>query len=76
MQDLKTALVSVPILIFINYEIIEERPIIVGVDISFYEWGGYLGQKSKDQTRRHIIKYESGTWSKAEAKYNIRKQKY
>ena len=73
MQDLKAALVSAPILMPIDYEVVEERPIIVGVDASLRGWGGYLDQKSKDQTRRHVTRYESGTWSKAEAKYDTRK---
>ena len=59
MQDLKAALVSAPILMPIDYEVVEERPIIIGVDTSLYGWGGYLGQESKDQIRRHIIKYKN-----------------
>ena len=74
MQDLKAALVSAPILMPINYEVMEERPIIVGVDTSLHRWGGYLGQESKDQICRHVIRYKSGIWSKAEIKYNTRKQ--
>ena len=61
MQDLKAALVSAPIFMSINYKIMEERPIIIGVDASLHKWGGYLGQKSKDQIHRHVIKYKNNT---------------
>ena len=60
MQDLKAALVSAPIFMPIDYKIVEERPIIIGVDTNLYRWGGYLSQKSKDQTRKYIIRYENG----------------
>ena len=43
MQDLKAALVNAPIFMPIDYEIVEERPIIVGVDANLCGWGGYLG---------------------------------
>ena len=59
MQDLKAALVSAPIFMPINYEVMEECPIIIGVDMSLYRWGGYLGQKSKDQTCKYIIRYKN-----------------
>ena len=73
MQDLKAALVNALILMPINYEIIEERPIIIGVDASLHKWGGYLGQESKDQIYKHVTKYKNNIWLKAEAKYNTRK---
>ena len=60
-QDLKIALVNTPVFIPFDYNAVNDRPIIIGVDTSLQGWGGYLDQVSKDRKHRHIAKYENNT---------------
>ena len=74
MQDLKIALINIPVFMPLDYSTVNDRSIVVGIDASLQGWGGYLGQMSKDRKHRHMARYESGMWSAAEARYNIGKQ--
>ena len=68
-DQLKEALVSILALVTINY--IDSGTIIVAVDASGLGQEAVLMQVEKDSNRyKHPVRFESGLWTKEEAKYD------
>ena len=70
MESVKETLNSPPALKQIDYSP-GAGEVILGVDASIDGYGGNLNQLSRDNKRvRHIIRFVSGVWSKAERNYD------
>ena len=73
MFDLKEALTTAPALVSIDYSA-DAGKVVLAVDASLDGWGAVLQQLERDSKKRHPVRYESGIWSNAEAKYDALKR--
>ena len=71
MRHLKTVLTTAPALVTLDYSS-EAGSIILAVDASLTGWGAVLMQMI--DKKRHPVRYESGLWTDAEAKYDAGKR--